>query len=147
MKRLLLFPCLLSAMLLMSGHGNNAHSKGINPPQIIDSIIVYSAQEKSSDNVFNSINDLRRHIDSLNHMSALTYQLALESRRSDSVTHAMLGVTIERNRLKDENKSLSTALDILKKFPDYLMLLMLIVAGSLIGQGIMNWYINWKNHD
>ena len=149
MKRLLIIPCLLVITSLMSGqpHSRNNSKEPVPVTEHIDSIVVYSDNSFPSERIFNSIGDLRRHIDSLNHTSTKYHkELALASQRRDSITHAMVQVTIERNRLKDANETLSMELKILKKYPDYLMLLVIVIAGTLIGQGIRKSYINWK-HD
>lgn len=148
MKKLFLIPFLFITMSLMSGQsagGKKQVRDSLPPVRHIDSIIVYSDNSYPPEKIFNTIGDLRRHIDSLNHSSTLYHkELALASMRRDSTTHAMIQVTIERDRLKDENESQKSVLDVVTKFPDYLMLLAIVIAGSLIGQGVRNWYVIWK---
>ena len=145
MKKLFLIPCLLITISFISGQPREPLRDTLPPPSQIDSIVVYSGSHVASGEIYRSIGDLRNHIDSLNEKSYQFHtELASITWRNDSITHANQKIMIDRDRLKDSNKILNAELNILKKYPDYLMLLMIVIAGTLIGQGIRKSYINWK---
>ncbi len=159
MKTYAIAPFILLLLSLGWPHGNQDSVIVNIPPKVeiaaqvktdqqVDSIYRHSRVPPIIDALKYNFLELRTHIDSLNALNIITNKkLDSASISRDSLTHVMLAMSLENDRIRAENNQFRKDFDILAMSPIILLLLVIVVAGSLISKGIAKGINNLKNHE
>lgn len=110
--------------------------------------VVVSLKSKDKELITVGMAGLRHHIDSLNNITMLYHhEFAIASKQRDSVTHAMLFVSLENDRLREAKIQLESDKKFLKNISHYSMLFFVVVAGSLISLGFFNYLSKYRKNE
>lgn len=111
----------------------------------IESTYRQSSTDILTDAVHYNFRELRSLIDSMNAETILAiYRAESAAVQRDSAKMVLLSMIQENTRLRAQNTAYERSIEIMIRWPDYVYLFLLVILGSLFGQGLYKGYIDRK---